>query len=358
MPANNKSEVISKNQQIPKLLFLLLGIAIGYSLSSIPKSSVFQKYEVGSKKSSLCEKPKSLEENSLFFPTKSGSFFRESALTRKKLDLEVARHHNNIFWLKSPIPYLMCSAPKKGTTSWNNYFLFVNEGISLTKIQQKFSGNVYTLYGRNLSASFLANVNTTNEKISGLLRKMDRIIIARNPYTRFISSYLDWLGRVNKTQAEVPFPEFVEKYQARNFSVFRGYPMNHIDPVSNWCQFSQVGYMVLKVEEQALWFNELLRRYKMETIMEDYIKKGNGIIVYKSLLNSQSYLRDFVASVIGNEAYPSELYKSTHRQNSSSYIQKFYTPEIADIVTSLFMKDFVNFQYPLWDGQPETFRHV
>lgn len=96
----------------------------------------------------------------------------------------------------------------------------------------------------------------------------------------------------------------------------------------------------------------------METIIEDYIQKGNGVIVYKSLLNSQSYLRDFVGSVIGNDAYPSELYKSTYRHNASNHIQELYTPEIIDIVTNLFMKDFVNFQYPLWGGQPEIFRHV
>ena len=134
----------------------------------------------------------------------------------------------------------MCSAPKTGTTSWTNYYLFVNEGISLTKTEQKDSKNVYLLYGGRLSPSFLGNVNTADEEISALLRKVDRIVISQNPYTRFISSYLDWLGRVDKIQAEVQFPEFVKLYKARTFSAFRAFPITHINPLSKFVNFHKL----------------------------------------------------------------------------------------------------------------------
>ena len=49
VPANNESGLLSKVKKIPMMLFLLLGIAIVYSLSSIPEFSAFQTLEVSSK---------------------------------------------------------------------------------------------------------------------------------------------------------------------------------------------------------------------------------------------------------------------------------------------------------------------
>mmetsp|Transcript_11652 Transcript_11652/g.13266 ORF Transcript_11652/g.13266 Transcript_11652/m.13266 type:complete len:132 (+) Transcript_11652:1-396(+) len=131
--------------------------------------------------------------------------------------------------------------------------------------------------------------------------------------------------------------------------------MDHVDPVTKYCKFEELGgYKVLRVEEEALWFNEFVDHYNMTSTMKEY----GGDRVFKSLMEKSSLVADFVPSIVGTQPYPSTLYKSKHNGDSSRKLRQYYTPKLAAKVTQLFMSDFIHFQYPLWDGNPLTFHFV
>eukprot|EP00543_Licmophora_paradoxa_P003048 CAMPEP_0202455492 /NCGR_PEP_ID=MMETSP1360-20130828/13014_1 /ASSEMBLY_ACC=CAM_ASM_000848 /TAXON_ID=515479 /ORGANISM="Licmophora paradoxa, Strain CCMP2313" /LENGTH=184 /DNA_ID=CAMNT_0049075087 /DNA_START=296 /DNA_END=850 /DNA_ORIENTATION=+ len=184
--------------------------------------------------------------------------------------------------------------------------------------------------------------------------------MTRNPYVRFLSSYQDWLRRISiadATNYTISFSEFVEIYKARKFS---GRPIkliDHIDPVTKYCKFQRMRYVVLRIEEQALWFDAFVNKYGMAKQMKEYTEGGN--LVFASLLDeSKSKVSDFVGAILGIEEWPSKRYESGHNRGSAGKIMQFYTPDIAAEVTALFHDDFVHFQYPLWDGNPGLFRFV
>lgn len=295
----------------------------------------------------------------IFFPH-SGSFFDNTNDTMINKGIEAKSIRSTDIRLIGS-SYFACNAPKTGCTAWKSFYLYVNEGILLTAnmtkdnpgvvhIQRKKNSTINEVWTKKMS-------HLTDKEITNLFTNFDRIVVARNPYVRFLSSYQDWLFRVGKAESDVPFSNFTELYESRNFKGFHGFTYDHIDPVTTYCKFEQLGgYITLRVEEQALWFNEFVDHYNLTQKMKEYVKGGN--LVFESLLDESSRVADLVPSIVGTQSYPSILFKSIHHRESSNKLVQYYTPELAAKVTQLFMSDFIHFQYPLWDGNPVTFHFV
>ena len=174
----------------------------------------------------------------------------------------------------------------------------------------------------------------------------------------FVSSYQDWLVRAGKRRDQVPFPIFLSLYKSRNFSSYRYSPIDHIDPITTFCKFNQVGYTsVLRVEEQPLWYNAFLETYGLDKDMETFMASGNRI--FSHALQPTLNVSEYIPVILGRQPWPGEEMKSSHHRGSANKLLEYYTtPELVDQVSRLFWEDFVHFQYPLWDGNPETFRYT
>lgn len=288
---------------------------------------------------------------SLFYPgsvntstTRSGGLFDEMTMRKAK----------NIL-VNTTNPFYICTAPKTGCTAWKTFFLYINTGILIPPKTLKI--NPGAVHG-NQNASVYRTDSMLLDLLQTTFPVHDRFVVARNPYVRFISSYQDWLYRVGKKSEQVPFPQFVNMVQQRDFSGFLASPINHIDPVSHFCNLESVPYTsVLRVEEQPLWFDAFLKSYKLEDSMERYTAAGN--VVFRHDLHGGASVMDYIASIVGKEPWPGKALNSSHHRNSVNMLTDFYTsPGLVDNVTNLIMEDLRRFQYPLWDGDPSSFRFV
>ena len=189
-------------------------------------------------------------------------------------------------------------------------------------------------------------------------------VIARNPYIRFFSSYQDWKSRFQHAgTANISFAAFLEMYKNKNFGNFPVL-LGHIDPISKFCKVEELAninsYSVLRVEEQALWFDSFLQQSGLFEQYKAYLQGGGGKLFAHNFSTTETLLSNVLPAVIGQKPWEStmeEEYSNHHRGSSHKFFQH-YTPVIANEVSKLFLDDFRNFQYPLWDGNPSNFRYV
>lgn len=108
----------------------------------------------------------------------------------------------------------------------------------------------------------------------------EMVVLVRNPYVRFLSSYQDWLNQVHKKETSVPFGVFVDEYLKvkeghSNTGFFKGTLWNHIESISKFCKVGTQNVLVVRVEEEALWINQFLGKYNLMEKMDQYMKHGN-----------------------------------------------------------------------------------
>lgn len=88
--------------------------------------------------------------------------------------------------------FLACHAPKTGVTAWRNFYLYVNTDRLLTIEETRNDPGVVHRQPKNM----LGGLKLSREKVLEKFNNLDQIIVGRNPYVRFLSSYFDWLSRV------------------------------------------------------------------------------------------------------------------------------------------------------------------
>ena len=302
--------------------------------------------------------------NDTFYPRKADAFFAVSRqhqnYSQDNLSADDLRKFPGSL-INAPRRFFSCNAPKTGCTAYNYFYLYVNEGISWPADTVKTNPGLiyqYTQKQRKLYPDLQRFHDIGDEELEQLDRTIDRVVVARNPYVRFLSSYFDWLSRTRFTTETVTFANFTELFVTdRLKQLDKGAPMNHIRPVAGYCRLSQKDYIVLRVEEQALWFDTFLARYGLNEIMARYTN-FSGNIVFQSGLRANATVADYAGSISGRETWPSDIFDSGHHRNSVEKLAQYYTPELAAKVTEKQMTDFVHFGYPLWDGNPENFRLV
>lgn len=294
-----------------------------------------------------------------FTPSDSEIVFTPNSIPHgKNATMAQLRSMRSLKYVNARVPYFSCNAPKTGVTLWTLFYLYLNSGIVVTKEQtDKEAGFGYRVFSEELKAYQTSGLNVSDDTLMSMVQTHDRIVIARNPYVRFLSSYQDWQGR--KNTHHVPFRQYAEWIESgayKHLDEFHGYPMDHSLPVTQTCNYDALGYIVLRVEEQAMWFHAMLKRYQLTDVMQEYVEKS-GNAVYTSVLPDDARLSDYVAQMLGRQEFPSQHF-SAHNRDSVGKLRQYYTPEIVDICTRVFLNDFKAFHYPLWDGSNTTFALV
>jgi hypothetical protein len=259
--------------------------------------------------------------------------------------------------MESGRPFFLCAAPKTGCTSWANFGAYLHTGKVIDKeLLERRPGLVHSI---DLLKDLRTRLADPKSRPVQMFDKHERVLIARNPYIRFVSSYLDWLFRHRLSPKDVSMKRFFVMYKARNLTE-AGYlktAYSHIDPISLACNMQNVGYtFILRVEQQNLWFEWMLQRYGMAKELKKWMLSGN--VLYNPGTNGSSKVADHLGAVLGHRAWPSEKHHDSHNRNSEGRLMEFYTPELARGVFLLFEADFVYLGYPAWDGTPSRFRLV
>ena len=296
-----------------------------------------------------------LSSSSLFYPSDTpDAFFKELKAEVNTNPSPNFKRSRKVTLVKSNPPFFACNAPKTGCTAWKYFWEYVNTGKRWNSSEiEKLPGLIHEYNGgKRPSAQPSHNLDQISEMV----------VVVRNPYVRFLSSYRDWLNRLHKNETSVPFSVFVDEYLKlkeghKNNSTaefFKGTLWDHIESISNFCELGTQNATVVRVEEEALWINQFLVKYNLTEKMDQYMKHGN--LVYSSGLQEGSLVKDFTSQISGSAAWPSEMMNSSHYGDSAGKITKYYTPDIARKVTKIVFDDLVNFGYPLWNGVAENFR--
>lgn len=297
------------------------------------------------------------KKNTTFYPAQPDSFFsvvKQHANFRDNRHIKNPRDVSRLPYRLvqgSSRPFFSCNAPKTGCTSFNYFYTFINDGVWWNASQVKENpGLVY---------SYKAKTKVQVEQLVEYHQTLDHIVVTRNPYVRFLSSYFDWLFRSTKfNETTMPFANFTTLYvQDKLKAVSRETLPSHIQPIADICRVGQIESLVMRVEEQALWMDEFLQRYDLQALMQNYTNLS-GNIVFETGLHAGSLIRDHAASIAGTQAWPTKLFQSSHHRGAVHRLAQYYTPEIARLVTEKQMQDFINFGYPLWNGDPDSFRLV
>ena len=315
------------------------------------------------------KEPKLVSEltSSLFYPSdETNAFFTRATTTALALTSVKVKELPHMLVQTKP-EFFVCNAPKSGCTAWNYFWEYVNTGVRWNNsVIETRPGIIYQHWLKkaqdNSGVMPKWYHNRSESEIITMGKQYEIVAIGRNPYVRFLSSYKDWLHRVKKNETQVPFDKFTKVVlNATNGDVssrqfFEGQPLNHIYPISTICKIGTVNTMVLRVEEQALWFNQFLTKFHLKIKMDEYTSYGN--IVFSSGLHKGSFVKDFTEQIFGRKPWPSALFNSSHHRGSADQLSKYYTPSIAKQVTEIAFDDLMNFGYPLWNGVTENFRMV
>ena len=317
------------------------------------------------------KEPKLVSEmtSSLFYPSdETNALFTRATTTALALTSAQANQLPHILVRTNP-EFFVCNAPKTGCTAWNYFWEYVNTGVRWNNSAIETNpGIIYyhrsKQYNSKKGRQNWRHHNHSELELVTMVKESEIVAIGRNPYVRFLSSYKDWLHRVAK-KTQVPFDKFTNiVLNATNGDVSSEqflkanvrYPLNHIYPVSTHCNIGTVNTVVLRVEEQALWFNQFLSKFHLKVKMDEYTSYGN--IVFSSGLHKGSFVKDFTEQIFGRKPWPSALFNSSHHRGSADQLSKYYTPSIAKQVTEIAFDDLMNFGYPLWNGVTENFRMV
>eukprot|EP00510_Aplanochytrium_minuta_P003328 CAMPEP_0184007556 /NCGR_PEP_ID=MMETSP0954-20121128/1403_1 /TAXON_ID=627963 /ORGANISM="Aplanochytrium sp, Strain PBS07" /LENGTH=261 /DNA_ID=CAMNT_0026286407 /DNA_START=345 /DNA_END=1131 /DNA_ORIENTATION=+ len=191
-----------------------------------------------------------------------------------------------------------------------------------------------------------------------------RFMIVKNPYTRFLSGYLD---KIELQGLRKYFPPGFDK--GSNFTDFvEGYSkvpldeMNkHFRPITHQCNIP-IGMTydyILDVERLSEWYELFVQHLEIKeeaqhgwNIQTKYFK-GHKECFYTTpgkdcaemfLQPEQSRQREFS---LDKEAAP----ETFHATGSASKLDKYYTPETAIQVSKILKNDIACFGYSFWNGR-------
>uniref|UniRef100_A0A7R9VA75 Sulfotransferase n=1 Tax=Chlamydomonas euryale TaxID=1486919 RepID=A0A7R9VA75_9CHLO len=266
-------------------------------------------------------------------------------------------------YINSSQPFWACVAPKTGCTGFKNLFGAVN-------VHEYIDGDTYKndpvqvhlllteRLEKGWSAPALLETLGVNDLFS-LLNTTPRVIFVRNPYVRFASSYLDWLGRNGLKEADVTFTDFLTMAEqwvnGKPFGSPKVMLPDHIWAVSRTCMVELFEYnVILRLEEMGLWYNDMIELYGLRSTVSEMGKRNFKL--YETSLNIDDPLRYSLESVFGFSAWPGKPAIPGHAKNAVSILAKIYGRDTAARVFDLMRADFEQFGYPAWNGNIADFR--
>lgn len=245
-------------------------------------------------------------------------------------------------------------APKTGCTGFVEVAILVNLNISMGDTSRD-PGMVHRSNQQAMTLTY-----SWDGQQSSPFSTYPRAIVTRNPYIRFLSSYLDWRARFDpdrRRNNSVSFSQFTHFVQQHDF---QGYAVlwSHIWPVSRACDTAQLGYdFVLRLEEMNLWYSAFLDHFDLRRFVDAL--SADGFHLFKPTVHQDdALLRDYFAQATGLTPWGGEAWNSSHHRGAVDKVSEYYTPALAEMVFDLQREDFINFGYPAWNGDPHTFRYV
>ena len=260
----------------------------------------------------------------------------------------------------NPNPNLRCLAPKTGCTAWQSFLLYVNLNISVLHDPTRVHNTTDVL-----------QLHSYNPLLAAELKARDRVWIVRNPFVRFLSSYLDWQSRNRarnssqsrnhraRNSSRVTFEEFVSMYERERKGGFSGwvYLRSHVHPVSDVCRWDVLGPDIfLRIEQMDLWYDTFMNHYGLDRF-EARHQAEHGSRFYTPSLSSTTPLVAKLAQALGSASWSGQATRTGHERNSADKLFIYYTPALARRVFELQRRDFETFSYPAWDGNPASFAY-
>lgn len=233
----------------------------------------------------------------------------------------------------------MCTIPKNGSSRWRALLLkMIGDRDPQVMHAAKYPNLNSSRYGQcffDLHESFM---------------------LVRNPYVRFFSYYYDKYVR-SSIASEIP--SISEVIRGLN----RATCEEHHCPQTSMCFFRQLQYKhILKVEELSMWYPAFVKRYKLQSVVEDgwdtlsehhssvekcfYHPRGMTCDTYKSLEYPVTRQHD-----VCNFTNP-KLFRC-----SLSNIEDL-VKEDTDALTEFYFEDLIAFGYPSWNGRKNDFKAV
>lgn len=262
-----------------------------------------------------------------------------SPLTEEQYVAATSQQYFPRIFNHSLAPFVMCNAPKTGSTRW----------VELLSILRT---------GRHHRLGFAHIAVGTSQHFASLkeMNELDRILIVRNPYIRFVSSYEDHMRRYPEDK-NITMEGMIDL-------LLGGKPIgtaNHLWPQSRMCghAFGVEYHYMLRLEQMSLWYDDFRQRYNLgryldhgwPTWEEPFYESGIASWTNESV-------SAHISSVLGSTSWEGVVHQEDRKENalSENIFKKYYNPRIAEKVTRYFMEDFRLFGYPIWDGKPQHFR--
>jgi hypothetical protein len=241
-------------------------------------------------------------------------------------------------------PFALCVTPKSGTTRWIELL------VMLYKHEHLFGGQAHNALGKIIDSAYLLKRDLK------FANTLDRVVIARNPFARFISSYFDHKGR---------YPDFNMTLMETIDHLLDGKTvplMNHMEPQTNYCGHGHFEFdFILRVEEMCLWYDDFVAAYELtEYFAHGWPGKMDPF--YKPSVSLNSVVGANMKSVLGIEPWVGgheEAHGGYSKKSELSFLEYYKgNPELVAKVFKYFEKDFTTFSYPAWDGKLASFRIV
>lgn len=218
-----------------------------------------------------------------------------------------------------------CLVPKTGCTQWMALRMFMTTGV------HRFARSNHVRVERERARSVG----------KGEWTDVPRIIVVRNPYTRFLSAYLQRQTH-NFTMLEV-----LDKVSTDDFP-----DMHHFGPMSGRCNV-EYDY-VFKLEQMALWWDCFVDLVDLHEIAKEMNTRRTTPFLSTDPeacpFGTECYLR----ALIGRNSWPMLREKVGHEQNTKALD---LPQDVVAKITEVYKQDFVTFGYPLWDGLSEMHLH-
>lgn len=222
---------------------------------------------------------------------------------------------------------------KAGCSHIKTILYYASSGVSCRKINSLKRGEIHKVFRPRPTKKIEPYIKSTSEKINV-------IIIARHPFERLVSGFLDKYANKSSFAHKWP-PEiklnlsnFVKEIQKDNWEVVEP---NHFKPQSTYyLDFSKYKHIELKIFDIKNIDYDYISRVLNKKIPLDIINKTQG---HERSINEKDFAKYEGEFGHGEELEVNEYF------SSKIDVSTFYSDQIKKEVYEIFKQDYINFGY-------------